>query len=235
MIDVYVPGVMSHLYQKLEKFVKDELNQEVGEEFRRKNPGAPKRELKWNAPGDRPLAREWLRLRDKLLSKKMNGHFLRVPRLVLQGQRPLCWAASWESWLALTANIRMTQEELRQKFAKDSSGALTIKSPVEEVVAKNELKEVFEHFGTVWQLLRPDRLTYRYLLENLRAHGHLLLLFNAGGMAHTVVAYAVFIDPGGPSKVKIMDPASGYLDYPLHELRQKNVVVAWKLRGRLLK
>lgn len=97
----YIPGPLSRLYRRLEYYLKEELDKDVDSQYIKiysKPP--PLKILKWNIYNDRPDARNWLRLRDKLLKERNKGFMLgRKPSIVLQGEVYKCWASAMESWL----------------------------------------------------------------------------------------------------------------------------------------
>jgi len=72
MADQYIPGEMSRRYQRLSNAERSTINIEVDSQFYRKYPTAPKN-LNWSTKADRPLAREWLRIRDQVMTERFGA------------------------------------------------------------------------------------------------------------------------------------------------------------------
>ena len=64
----YTRSEMSRRYYELSPEGRHKVNQEVDQRFRKET--GVNRQLDWNAPEDRPLARRWLRIRDKVVEEE---------------------------------------------------------------------------------------------------------------------------------------------------------------------
>ncbi len=224
--DLYIPGAMSRLYERLEGFVRDELNREVDAAFYHHNPDFPQRLLQWSDAKDRPPSRDWLRLRDKLLEEKRQGFILnKIPPEVFQGNLLRCWAAALESWLYVTSipyppSIRITQEQLVDQY-----GGL-----VGELETR-KLNSVLGQFGATTKMFRINQLTYSTLLELLRAHGYLIVFYGTGSTCgHTVVVWGLFVHDNGHSIMNVMAPEHGRnIPGSFRQLREDyNAYIGWR-------
>jgi hypothetical protein len=68
---LYKPGDMSKAYWKLSIEKRREVDGETDKRFIERT--GVNRKLNWNNPDDRPLARQWLRIRDEVMDEQVNG------------------------------------------------------------------------------------------------------------------------------------------------------------------
>jgi hypothetical protein len=118
----------ARFYQTLEPFVRQELDQLIDAEFRRRHPGiAVGREL-GVTQNDQQGVKQWLEVRDELCGNFATGSVKTQPRTVVQRDSMLCWAAALESWLAAVGGPNMTQVDLRAKYGTPPTGALDLRN-----------------------------------------------------------------------------------------------------------
>src|SRR5581483_3812926 len=76
VVDRYVPGKLSHAYQRMSSAEQSLIDRQVDELFRKKTGVSAM--LDWNHVRDRPHARVWLRIRDAVVAKYL---FAKTPKL----------------------------------------------------------------------------------------------------------------------------------------------------------
>ena len=215
MANTHSSNEIGHRYKALEPFVREELDQQIDEEFRSKYPGLAKERV----------LRRWLQIRDELYLKFANGVFQSQPKRVVQRDTMLCWAAALESWLAAARGINLSQAELVKKYGNPPSGELDLRN----IANFNRLAVALRIKSYAFS---GSLVTYGLFLDRLATKGHLLLMYTLDpDTSHTVVVYGIGIPADGKSALTIMNPSddSPTTSLPLEELRKRQMVlIGWK-------
>ena len=221
------PSDVAPAYQALEPSVREELNQQIDAEFRRRHPGIALGRPLDTRQTDKLGVKEWLKIRDELYQKLSNGPMKTAPKRVVQNDTMFCWAAALESWLAAVRGLNINQEELRKKYSTHPSGAL-------DLTNIHNFDKVAKPLHINWEAKPGPTLTYSYFYNLLAKRGHLLVMYLLSpGISHTVVVYGAGIPGDGKSVLYIMDPSAskGYDLMYLQDLRLRSLtLVGWEPR-----
>jgi hypothetical protein len=204
----YKPTDWSRLYRVLAPPFKTELDAKVDAEFFRRHPGsAPHRALDWNHAGDRPAARNWLRIRDEMLDAWSNKGLNADATVVRQphGQN-LCWAAALESWTMTSKGHTIRMEDLRKQFSTRKDGGIDLTNP-------ENFRPIANRVGMDFMAKPGSALTYQFLFDLLRKRKYVMIMYTLAGISHTVVASAITLSDDGSAKLRIMDPLQNVVQF----------------------
>jgi hypothetical protein len=176
----------------------------------------------WRRPLTRSTRNTWYEssyFRGPYLIEKILPFELKPPGEIYQSGL-LCWAAGASSWLEGMNRPRKSIDDLVRAYKDklDSQNSLLEKN----------ITTVFSHLGIEVTKMSAARFTWEFLLNKLKAKGHVLLMSQSGGdMGHTYVVYGV----GEPSKeyFSVFNPlrGSGGFDYMKFADLRGIIYVGW--------